>query len=61
MWRRAPAPSLANSQFSDRHRLLGHDSGCHALGVSAGEFFANRAQLSLLKFADRDPTTFGQL
>lgn len=56
MWRCAQTRSSASSQFSARRRGRGHDRRRHALGVSAVEFLANRAQLSLLECADHDST-----
>src|SRR5262249_28580164 len=56
MRRRVSVRSSIGSQFSDRRRRLGGDGGCHALGVSAAELLADRPQLALLEFADRDPT-----
>src|SRR5215470_11329096 len=48
-WRSSLGP-----EFSDRRRRFRGNGRGHAFGVSASELGANRAELALLKLADRD-------
>src|SRR5207245_4517217 len=55
MRRRVRWCSSVSSKFSDWRRVAGRDGRRHALSVSTAELVANRPQLTLLEFTDRDP------
>jgi len=55
MRRRVPWCSSVSSKFSDWRRVAGRDGRRHALSVSTAKLVANRPQLTLLEFTDRDP------